>query len=179
VPNSNNDSLPSFVKGEAVSAAKLNRIVDAIARRMVGGRDIRVTAHGNQIIIGGGPRFQEFQIVGIQMRVKSVQGDYLTCRALDAQGVEDTGDVLVLKPWTLRRTPFEGKTVAGVAYTYNSNIERIANPATDNITYQVTPDYWTNSVILVEYQNVTEEVTAGEFTRLVDKNVDGRTWAQV
>ena len=52
-----------------------------------------------------------------RFRVRSVEGDYLVCRATD--GVTDGDvDIKVAKPYLLQKTPFDGVSRAGVTYTY-------------------------------------------------------------
>jgi len=108
------------------------------------------------------------------MSIVSVQDDYLVCRTIASDGTIGTEDVLILKPFTLRRTPFDGLTVDGVSYIYVSDTERIAD-LTD--TYLITPNYYVGAEILVTKQNNLVAIETGDSINLVDGNSDSRTWA--
>jgi len=108
------------------------------------------------------------------MSIVGVQDDYLVCRTIAADGTLGIDDVLILKPFTLRRTPFDGLTVDGVSYVYVSNTERIAD-LTD--TYLITPNYYVGAEILVTKQNNFVAIETGDSINLVDGNSDSRTWA--
>jgi len=130
-----------------------------------------------------------------QMVVKSVQPDHLICRRLKPNGEEGSLDVYVLKPWTLRRTPFDGLTIGEKTYTYHSNTARTVTRGdsededAESEYQRITPDYATidngdgiDCVIFAAMTDVLgqldpEDVYSDEHTLLVDVNVDGRAWA--
>ncbi len=171
-----NDSpsrLPKFEKGKKLLATDLQQIVNALITRITGGQGISITALAQQIVISREDFFVP-QPASVEMSVRSVQKDYLTCRLLGANGELGTDNIFVLLPHTLRRTPFEGFTVDGVAYTYNSNIERVAD-GTD--TFKLTPNYYVGAQILVIRQNNVVTIDTGDQIDLVDNNENSRTWA--
>jgi len=165
---------PRFKPGDPLRADDLNLIVKSIVKRFSGDKGLDVKLVADQIIFslaGQDPRTP----IGRQMQVQSDQGDYLICRTLDAAGNVGTGDVNVLKPWILRRTPFEGLTVNGVSYTYSANGTREANGTE---TQLITQDYFTGAEITVLELNVIVELTTGIFTKLIDMNDSGRKWCE-
>jgi hypothetical protein len=115
-----------------------------------------------------------------QAIIVSVGNDVLTCNYIfpDKNGNPTPGDaeILVLKPWTLRRTPFDGLTVNGVAYTYSNAYTRSATPTGGSAeTQKITPDYFEDAIIYVAHIN--EASVAGVSGDVIDVNVDGRAWA--
>ncbi len=111
----------------------------------------------------------------IQTVLRSVGDDYLVVRSLDVNSVVGTDDIYILKPWTLRRTPFDGQTVNGVTYVYSSNTARVADGSEAQI---VTQDYFTGAVIFARPINVSIEVETGIFANMIDSNVDARLWCE-
>ena len=98
----------------------------------------------------------------------------------------------ILKPWILRRTPFDGLTVDGVAYTYTNGIQRSATPTGGSAaTEYVTQDWQTNEEISGEgyeggvYMLVTSVDKALVVTYppvvqgvwMIDKNRNAHAWA--
>jgi hypothetical protein len=98
----------------------------------------------------------------------------------------------VAKPFTLRRTRFDGFQWNGIIYSFQSNIERTAiktipgNPPTEQTEKQViVPAYTVNQTIYA-----AKEVVGGTGTtydgddgvpqdvKWLDLNVDGRQWAK-
>jgi hypothetical protein len=126
-----------------------------------------------------------------QMVVKSVEPDHLVCRRLEPDGRDDDGndiysegalDVCVLKPWTLRRTPFDGETIDEKSYEYQDNETRTVTRDDEEENQAITPDYETGCVIFAAMTDVRgqldpEDVYEPHRTVLVDVNVDGRAWA--
>ena len=121
------------------------------------------------------PRERLIPVLMHQMEIQSDQGDYLICRAIDANGVVTASDINVMKPYLLRRTPFEGNTVNGVAYTYSGNATREADGSE---TQKITQDYYAGALIYTMKTNITVEVTTGVFVQLIDTNFDSRAWCE-
>ena len=168
---------PKFQSGEYLSAAKLNEVVNMIIQRVVAGRGIIVKSFGRQIVIETKEEFRPLHPPLHQMVVKSDEGDYLICRRLDALEDEGTQDIYVWKPWTLRRTPFDNKTVNGISYVNTENWARTATLDPDEEDQLITPDYWVDCVIFVAKMNISVEVEEDNFCQWIDANVDGRAWA--
>ena len=111
------------------------------------------------------------------MIITAIGDDTLTCSYLypdpDEEGGLLAGDtaITVLKPWTLRRTPFDGETVNGVSYVYTSAQEREADYGTGTETQFLTQDYFIGAIIYVKPVN-----EAGY--DVIDDNNDARAWGQ-
>jgi hypothetical protein len=146
-------------------------------------------ARDRQADMGGRPSALDFALQ--QMIVKSVAADHLVCRRLEPDGRDNDGndmysegalDVCVLKPWTLRRTPFDGETIGGKTYEYQDNATRTVTEDEESENQAITPDYETDCVIFAAMTDVRgqldpEDVYEPGRTVLVDVNVDGRAWA--
>ena len=103
--------------------------------------------------------------------IVSVGDDYLTCS-------NSTGTVYILKPYTLRRSPFHGQTVDGVTYTYAAdNATRTANAGAVTEIQKITPDYWTGATIETFHMVAPVTLTNGQPCSVVDGNNDARAWA--
>lgn len=117
-----------------------------------------------------------------QMQIVEVGGDFLRCVRVGADGSAGTLDVFVAKPWTLRRTPFDGQTRNGKEYTYADNVSRTVTEGSATEDQRITPDYEVGDVIFAALCDVLgqidpEDTNTGDRTVLVDANVDGRAWA--
>ena len=125
----------------------------------------------------------EEEYFGEEAFVQSDQGDYLVCRTKGKDDELGLNDIYVLKPDSLRRTEYDGTgvTKTGSEYTYASNYERTDD--TESEDYEITPSYWDQATILVMSQNNLVHVTGTDGVendiRLVDMNVDARSWALV
>lgn len=113
--------------------------------------------------------------------ISSVEGDYLVVNPVNGDGSTNTKRTrYVLKPWTLRRTPFDGKTVNSVSYTYIDNATRTATGSATE-TQLITQDYFAGAQIYARPIQPKVKLTAGagsgKYTGLLDVNVDARAWA--
>lgn len=108
------------------------------------------------------------------MTIKSVHGDYLICTYAGR-----TEEYYVVKPYTLRRSPFEGKTVNGFSYTYTTDTERVSTKISDSSTETqlVTQDYFVGAEIEVK-RGAAITVETDITTILRDANDDSRAWAK-
>lgn len=173
-PGQGQSGLHRFRTGAPLLASELNQIVDAVLTRMSGGRGLDMSTFGGSVVGSSPDQFISKRSLK-QMQIQSDQGDFLVCRTLDANDVVGPADFNVLKPWTLRRTPFENLTVNGVAYTYSGNGARQADGTEDQV---ITQDYFLGAVIYIYQINISVEVTSGVFARYIDANVDGRAWCE-
>jgi hypothetical protein len=116
----------------------------------------------------------------VMFLITSIGNDYLTCTNYHT---EETA--YLFKPYLLQRTPFDGKTVNGVSYSYASAVTRTASKAgEDDEEHKVTPDYVVGQPVygapicsgMSEKVGVYEP-EAGAAVPWVDINVDGRVWA--
>lgn len=84
--------------------------------------------------------------ITLQFKLVSVDGDHIICHYYDGT-TEGTVAVTVSKAWHLRRTPFDGLSYNGISYSYNSDVERVAD-ATE--TQVVVPPYVAGDVVTAE-----------------------------
>jgi hypothetical protein len=97
--------------------------------------------------------------------------DFIVCTTTGGARVD------VAKPYLLRRTPFDGQSRNGIAYTYGGLDERTA--ARQNIIEDqlIVPRYVIGDQIVVLRGLDTGARVAPIITSL-DLNVDGRQWAR-
>ena len=167
--------VPSFESGQPLRAEDLNKIVDMLVGRISCGEGLQVHHFKGQFGISLDEAFRP-QASLQQLVVKSVGADHLVCRTLDATGTEGTSDVYVLKPWLLRRTPFDGLSVNGVSYSYSTNSYRTAGGEEEQ---EITQEYYADCVIYAMDIDVSVDVGGGIYCAAVDVNVDGRAWCKV
>lgn len=107
-----------------------------------------------------------------RMRVRSVpdSGDHLVCRHYDGSS-EGSEDILVAKPWTLRRTPWEGGAI-----TYASGQDRTVSGEVQ----QIGPRPYTAGDEIVAARGVLGGIqTAADELVWIDLNLDARCWVRV
>lgn len=111
-----------------------------------------------------------------QYRIKTVSGDYVTASTWinSVEGPTRT----ILKPWQLRRTPFDGATVGTVTYSYTSDVSRFATDGTDDENQVVVPVYRVDDVFYASPVRGTGVSVSGNEVLWLDINVDGRAWAK-
>jgi hypothetical protein len=181
-------NIPHFSGGTTSARDKLNAIADEVSVLSKLRGDAKYIAVNKnsagaivslnlQAILSAIPRVTTKLL---QAMIYEIGDDVLTCHYIfpDENGVDvaDTShEVLVWKPWTLRRTPFDGKTVNGINYTYVSEHERSAVEGAVEEDQLVTPDYFVNAIIFVAPINVAP--VNGYSDDMIDVNVDGRAWA--
>lgn len=114
-----------------------------------------------------------------QAIIKAIHGDYLIVHSYDTDLVEGSTDIYVMKPWTLRRTPFDGLTILGTTYTYTTDVTRTAvnSPTTEN--QYTTPDYVIGNIIYIVPTDIILDLGTGLTATMIDVNVDGRAWANL
>ena len=143
-------------------------------------------------------------------KVISVHGDFLLCRKAEfnpqsaGDPYEETSstEYKIAKPFKLRASPFNGKTIDGISYGYTSAIERSSSRNNVIQTEVITPVYNVEGGGITGAANTNFDViwaidisdtprtdkiygagdVADGFTGFVtaewlDLNVDGRAWA--
>ncbi len=162
-----------YLKGDPLpGASRLNELVDPLDRLT------RSPGLGEIVPVPTAPYLQIFQA-----EINFVFGDYLQVRELVtyADGTDVLGpvNILVAKPWILRRTPFDGVIFNNFLYTY---IDQSTRDATDQsppgkIERQViTPAYFLNTRIYCA-RIVRGGTGVADSIRALDLNVDARAWA--
>lgn len=125
-------------------------------------------------------RATPLQLYCTAMVVVTHQNDHLECTLL----ADDAIEVLVAKPYLLRRTPFDGLTRDGIEYTYSSASARIADDG-DEENQVIVPSYVAGDVIYA-LRGIEDGVLltvqsgddAGADLNWIDMNLDGREWAK-
>lgn len=127
---------------------------------------------------GSGTATVSFVSGGVsQYRVKSVQGDYCTCRTWD--GTTEGSDVYVAKPYKLRNPGSEIIDGVTVNYTsYPTSVSRVADISGTTENQVIVPRYLSNDLIYVATSNYTGVSVSGTPLTLIDVNCDGRAWAK-
>jgi len=116
----------------------------------------------------------------VQLVIVSVEDDHLVCHSWDGETAGNT-DILVAKPYLLRRTPFDGGERDGVSYDYTSSIQRTATKDATTETQVIVPTYVADDVIYAaRFTDGGTDVVDDDYQRvsMIDMNVDGRAWAK-
>jgi hypothetical protein len=121
-------------------------------------------------------------ILGAQMKIASVDGDYLVCHSWDGTSA-GTADISVARPYLLRRTPFDGTAGRNsITYAYTDDQTRTATKSGEaDITEVVTPSYVAGDIIYaaagIRGGTDAEDDDAAALVWL-DLNVDQRAWCE-
>lgn len=91
-----------------------------------------------------------------QYRLKSIEGDFLTCRTWDGT-TEGAEDIYIARDPELRRSPFEGQSIAynsdgdsfTASYTYSSNTKRTKTVSGTAEVQVIVPYYKTDFTIIL------------------------------
>lgn len=118
-----------------------------------------------------------------ELVVVAEYSDYLECQTIVTSG--DPATVYVAKPYSFRRSVFDGNTVNGISYTYipvldGSEIADNYRQAGDGNEYEIqriTPAYYQGERILVVDGVNTGVVVDDILLTMVDINFSGRCWA--
>jgi hypothetical protein len=176
--------------GEVITAARLNAVIDK---------------HNSDVRGGGQASAVSQQPVLATQRfiITAVLDDYLEGYPVD---VTPDGDFIqgeatgapatrIMKPYKLRKTPFDGQTIAiegtDITFAYNAdNVTRTADDDTTVETQKITPSYdvrvtdgYRGDEILAIFVGITPGFTAGtgdvkDPAIWHDMNTDGRAWAK-
>lgn len=141
--------------------------------------DTLIVPNGSLTDNGGGEAQLTFNAGGVsQYRIKSVQGDYYTCRTWDGT-TEGGSDVYVAKPYKLRNS-ITSESIDGVtvSYSYASTVARTATISSVDEDQVIVPRYLSNDIIYVATSNYTGVSVSGTALTLIDMNCDGRAWAK-
>lgn len=135
----------------------------------------------------GGKQKRRGQTSGLHLAafvVKSVGDDHLGCKHWDGT-TEGDDTINVAKPYLLRRTPFDGNTVAGATYAYSSAIARTVTIGVVVESQEIVPVYQGASGsyggdIIYAASGVQHEPTDDDDAIVVwvDLNLDGRSWGR-
>jgi hypothetical protein len=113
-----------------------------------------------------------------QYRLKSVQGDYVTCRTWDGT-TEGGTDVYIAKPMKLRNS-ITSATIDGVSvtYSYTTTVARTATISSVDEDQVIVPRYLADDLIYAISADYTSVSVSGTPLTKIDINADGRAWAK-
>ena len=158
-------------ENEPISARKLEELRDGVDRLIEG-----TTTEQLQ---GEARLFRQV----FQAQIFAISGDYLSVREYReypaAPPFVGTAQILVARPWLLRRSPFDGSSWNGIGFTYSDDQTRTATQAATTEVQRITPAYVVGDIIYCAgrvYGGVAVDLTGVPLTGL-DMNVDGRSWA--
>ena len=183
-----------FEPGRAVTAKQLEGLRRKSIESSEAGKDIQIEEVGNRQVIS----LVRERILGVtfdRFKITDVFGDHLECNFHNAtveteqdSPVQNTTTIFVAKPFQLRNTPFDSKTIAyingqNITYTYGAEASaraREADDGTDTEDQVMTPDYFIGEEILALYIE-TGLKADGPTQRIFweDINTCGRFWAKV
>lgn len=162
--NASDQKARLFRRGQrTIPARQINQLVEGINKPLVGVNSLKQS----DVLPKGGSSVSVFYFV-------SDEGDYLICED------ESENQILVAKPYELRRTPFDGETVNGISYTYTSNSERSADDGEDQEDQFITPDYVAGGEIYATKPKKGTGVETDDEPPAKVKYLEvdqGRTWA--
>jgi len=173
--------------GDPLTAARFNQMIDAMIARFTGENGITVRRVRSRVLIGLN-RFVRKPFRAQKMKVVEEFDDHLSCKRVDAKGNEVSGGLIyVLKPYGLRRTPFDGTSVVpGFTYAYSTMNERVSTQTSDSSTenQKITPDYYVGAIIYaipVDENFEVPNVTPIQYASLIDSNGHGnaREWCKI
>jgi hypothetical protein len=165
---------------------KINQLIDYVRETsVVNGRDVRITRTMNGTLIKGEAAGKEAPAQDATLQevtVTSVSWDHYVCW----NGSEQ---VLVAKPYKLRRSPFNGTVnyvdevgrAYAVTYNYTHPSRRSASMNGTLVEYQVViPRYVTpTDKIYIIGGSITVDIDGVQRTLdFLDINADGRAWAR-
>ncbi len=179
------NDLPPWSPGDTITAARLNEVQQAPQIVLIGGNGIEVEYSGNQVIIKNvapntvnAPKtiFAIITFAGVG------HDDTVTCNRYNPVTDTQSDQVVVAKPFMLRRFPFDGNTITyptgqAIEYTYSdvdnsAYYKRVADDGVQSVTQVMTPMYFVGEIIRAQ-GGVNGE---GRFWE--DMNTCGRHWAK-
>ena len=177
MPSIFNLSIPQlrqWARRQQPDHRQLNEPVEAINRMVTGLAPPRMKP-GVPVAVAAVVQFRLTQSAG-------TFADHLVCRTWDGR-IEGFVDVVIAKPWTLRRTPFDQQVREDVRYEYSNGVTRTAYDNTDPTNQlkreeQIHPRYLVGDVLIalplsiILYADTSEEFTSN----WIDANDDSRDW---
>ena len=161
----------AWKRGQPVSARKLDQLRDGLDRLIEGTTTEQLRSEQRV--------FRQI----FQAQIAQISGDYLDVREYREYPVGPpfvgTTQILVARPWLLRRSPFDGGSWNGIGFTYSDDQTRTATQAATTEVQRITPAYVIGDVIFCAgqvYGGVGVD-QGGLALVALDMNVDGRSWA--
>lgn len=108
-----------------------------------------------------------------QYKLRAVGDDEYSVVKIDSDGTESDVEIL-LKPYLLRRSVFDGQTVGGKSYEYlSATTRKVTNISTGLITYEsIVPDYIINNEIMYAASISNDD-------SLIELNANGHHWSPI
>ena len=120
-------------------------------------------------VIGGGSQ---------QFKVKSIGNDHVICNTWDGVTL-GTVDVVVAKPYHLRRSTWHSVTRDGWTYSYSTGSSRTATNGDSSATHVIFEAYAAGDVIYADRPVGGTGVTFNDRkVRWCDQNRDARRWVE-
>jgi hypothetical protein len=167
-------------------APRIQDLLRALSRLSVSGDlSVHMIPGVGLCLTGGGkahaPPARKAGLEAVRMRVQSVSEDHLVCRTWKG-GESGTVDILVAKPWELRKTGWDGQTIDGITYTYSSGTARSATDGVDTENQVITSPYtvsggYVDIVAIRYFQGGTDVTVANKAVEWLDLNLAARAWA--
>jgi len=115
-----------------------------------------------------------------QFKIIDINNDFITCFVWDGL-LLGTVPFTIVKPYTLRRSPWDGLTRDGISYVYTDFQIRNATNEEDTVEEKVEPKYLINDVIYAS-RPIGGDIADTDLSPLqlstawLDDNRDGRQW---
>ncbi len=133
---------------------------------------------------GGGSTLKHY-------RVKSIEGDFMTCRewggSMTSTAADGTTDIYIARDPELRRSTFEGKSIAynsdgdsfTATYVYSSNTKRVKTVSGTAETQVIIPYYKTDLTVILAAESANGTgVTDPDDQEIRLVEVTQRAWAK-
>lgn len=123
-------------------------------------------------------------LCAVPMVVSAESHDYITCHTWDGDSA-GSADIVVAKPYLLRKTPMDGVERDGYTYSWSGVATRTSTKTSDSSTevQYITPSYvaasatYDGDIIYAILCALHLEID-GEQVMYVDANLDGRMWSK-
>jgi hypothetical protein len=149
-----------FRRGQrTIPERQINALVDGINKRDIG-------SNAPKQVVGRGAAGGSPVLI---LTLVSQSDNYLVCEDNDSNSFN------VAKPYELRTDPWDGNTIGGIAYSYNSPSERVAD---GEETQFITPSYIAGAEIYAIKPKGGTGLQDGDTNDIIWLEVNqGRAWA--
>ena len=172
---------------------ELNKHVDYLREiSITGGRNVRVNRSMNGTTLAGVTEASGAGTTLKHYRVKSIEGDFMTCREfggdIDNTSLDGTRDIYIARDPELRRSNFEGKSIAynsdgdsfTATYTYSSNTKRTKTVAGVAEVQVIVPYYKTDRTVILAAESENKSgVTDPNESPIYLVEITQRAWAKL
>jgi len=159
---------------------------------ITGGRNVRVNRSMNGTTVVGVPEASGAGTTLKHYRVKSIEGDFMTCREfggdIDDTSLDGTRDIYIARDPELRRSNFEDKSIAynsdgdsfTATYTYSSNTKRTKTVAGVAEVQVIVPYYKTDRTVILAAESENKSgVTDPNDSPIYLVEITQRAWAKL